>query len=336
MNPKNVCTNVQGRGRAPIAALVVSVGALLSIGACHAAGEPSDAGNEATQSKVQALLDKTRKNLRFVQGGTFQMGDFGPIDSPEKLPYSVDQDNKFLHKVTLKSFSMSAYKSTYADLDVYSEATGTPRVGMDKFTLRHRYPDAAAGLNWQQARGYCRWLGVQLKLPMDLPTEAQWEFAARNRGQMFLFATDNGKVEPGRNVWEYQQREDYITNHDFHFYSPSLPLGQFPPTPLGLYDMMTDGYEWMRDWYDPNYYKVSPESDPTGPASGREKVLRSSEGSSGRALSFGDGLTITRRHRQPDPPKVDYKGTPQPGSNMTGDTTARCVVNSDSELKPTS
>jgi len=98
--------------------------------------------------------------------------------------------------------------------------------------------------------------------------------------------------------------------------------------------MMTDGFEWMRDWYDPNYYKVSPENDPTGPASGQEKVLRSSRGSSGRALSFGDGLTITRAHRRPDPPKVDFDGTPQPDRNMTGDTTARCVVNSDSELKP--
>lgn len=300
--------------------------------ACHADGAPSNAGAEATHSKVAALLDKTRKNLRFVQGGSFQMGDIGPVDSPEKLPYTSQQDNKVLHKVTLDSFSIGAFKASYVDLDVFSEATGRPKVGTDKSTMRFRYPDAAAGVNWQQAHDYCQWLGSLLKLPMDLPTEAQWEYAARNRGQMVSFATDNGKVEPGRNVWEYQQRLDYIEKNNLNGYSPSLPLGQFPATPLGLHDMMTDGFEWMRDWYDADYYARSPQSNPVGPASGTERVLRSFASRDGAGLSFGDGMTFTRNHRLPDPPKVDYKGTPRPDRNMTADTAARCVVNSPAEL----
>jgi len=145
---------------------------------------------------------------------------------------------------------------------------------------------------------------------------------------MFVFATDNGKVEPGRNVWEYQQRLDFIEQNHLDGYSPSLPLGRFPPTPLGLYDMMTDGFEWVLDWYADDYYKVSPERNPAGPATGTERVLRSFRGSSGAALSFGDGMTFTRNHRLPDPPKVDFKGVPSPDRNMTTDTATRCVVNS--------
>jgi len=312
--------------------------ALLAMVGCHAGASTDAAASSPSRSasdpKVQALLDKTRKNLVFIQGGSFQMGDFGPIDSPEKLPYSGQQDNKALHKVTLDSFSMSAFKTTYADLDIYSEAIGQSKIGTDKSTLRFRYPTAAGGLDWRQARDYCQWLGTQLKLPMDLPTEAQWEYAARNRGQMVLFSTDNGKVEPGRNVWEYQQRLDYIEKNNLNGYSPSLPLGQFPATPLGLRDMMTDGFEWMLDWYAADYYTVSPAKNPQGPASGTERVLRSTQGSSGAALSFGDGMTIARAHRLPDPPSIDLlTGKPEAGHNMSGDTTARCVVNSPVESK---
>ena len=283
--------------------------------------------------KLQALLDKTLKNLRFVEGGTFQMGDFGPLHSPDKLYYSSNPNNKPLHKVTLDSFSMSAYKTTYADYEAYSELVGKKNVEQDELAKRYRRPDVAIGLKWQDARDYCQWLGKQLNVPMDLPTEAQWEYAARNRGQFFLFATDNGKVEPGRNVWEYEQRKEYIRKQDLRFPGPSLQLGMFPPTPLGLYDMMTDGFEWTLDWYDPNYYASSPEKNPPGPEKGTEKVLRSTRSRDGDGLSYGDGMTIARSHREPDPPKIDIlTRKADPTANMTTDTSARCVVNSPTPL----
>jgi formylglycine-generating enzyme required for sulfatase activity len=300
--------------------------------ACHSDGRNSPTKTTEITPAVRALMDKTLKNLRFVQGGTFEMGDFGSKDSPEKMYYSPEQDNKPLHKVTLDGFSMSAYKTTYADFDVYSEATGTPKVGMDDLT-RHVYRhlrDTAAGVNWYQARAYCHWLGDLLKLPMDLPTEAQWEYAARDRGKFFLFATDNGKAEPGRNVWSYDQRQAYQEKKLGPHTTPSLALGKFPPNPLGLYDMMTDGLEWTLDWYGPTYYATSPEMNPKGPPTGKEKVLRSSRSGDGENLSFGDGMTIARHHREPDPPKINWttgKPVPDPSVNMTTDTAARCVVN---------
>jgi formylglycine-generating enzyme required for sulfatase activity len=328
-------------GRA-VRLLCCGVWAAVLLPACEAKSPPPTAAPRTAAAAasavitppVRALMDKTLKNLKFVEGGSFQMGDFGPLHSPEKLPYSSATDNKPAHKVSVDSFSINAYKTTYADHDVYSAATGKTRVGMDRVSKKVRYADAAAGLNWREAREYCQWLGGLLQLPMDLPTEAQWEYAARNRGQMLLYATDNGKIEPGRNVWSSALADDYLSKRQLDFPGPSLALGQFPPTPLGLHDMVTDGFEWVLDWYDPGYYATSVDKNPAGPASGQEKVLRSSAHQEGNNLAMGDGLSFTRRHRHPDPPKVNpVTFKPDPESNMTSDTTARCVVNSGKPLQ---
>ncbi len=302
--------------------------------ACQSRSEAESSG-ASTQTSAQAptktsptappaFLAKMRKELKFVEGGSFQMGDFGPVHSPEKLYYSSDPDNKPMHKVTLDSFSMGAYKITYEDHDVYAEVTGKPKVGMDAFTKKRRHPRVAASLTWQQARDYCQWLGQQVNLPMDLPTEAQWEYAARNRGQFWVVATDNGQMELGRNAWEFDERSAYAKKHGLTRLEPSLPLGHFPANPLGLYDMMTEGQEWVLDWYAADYYAKSPEKNPPGPATGTHKVLRSSRGGSGDNLIMGDGLSITRRNRMPNPALEPFLAKfPNPADG----TTSRCVVN---------
>jgi formylglycine-generating enzyme required for sulfatase activity len=265
-------------------------------------------------------MDKTLKNLRFIEGGSFQMGDFGHL--------TRRTDDKFLHPVILDSFSMSAYKTTYEDHDVYTTAMGLPKVGAQLPPTDEIRPlKAGAGVNWYQARDYCQWLGTLLDLPMDLPTEAQWEYAARNRGQNVAFATDTGEIDVGRNSWEYDQRITMIRSLNFTGHNPpSLPLGQFPPTPLGVYDMMTDGFEWVLDWYGENYYRESPVRNPRGPATGQFKVLRASRSRDGEALSHGDGVTVLRNKREPAPPNVN-EFAPELKFNDSYDTTARCVVN---------
>ncbi|OGB03911.1 MAG: hypothetical protein A3G29_16365 [Burkholderiales bacterium RIFCSPLOWO2_12_FULL_64_99] len=272
----------------------------------------------------QVFLAKAKGNLKFVEGGSFHMGDFGPVHSPEKLAYSSDADNKPLHKVTLDSFSMSAYKITYEDHDAYAQATGKPKVGMVALKRGKRHPRIAASLTWQEARDYCQWLGQQLNLPMDLPTEAQWEYAARNRGQFWVVGTDNGKMELGRNTRTFDERVDYAEKHGLTELEPSLPLGTLPPNPIGLYDMMTEGQEWVLDWYAKDYYAHSPGKNPAGPASGTRKVVRSSRGGGGDNLIMGDGLSITRRNMLPDPRQErSLEGLSDPSKGFT----SRCVVN---------
>ena len=216
------------------------------------------------------------------------MGDFGPEHSIDKLPYAGG-DSSPLHKVTLDDFHLSATKATYADFDVYTDVTGQKRVGkFSENSLKDRLPDSAAGINWQQARNYCQWLGQQLNLNMDLPTEAQWEYAARNRGQYVLYATDNGKMDIGRNIWSFKQRQDRQDKLNAFRNIPEIK--RFPPSPLGFYDMLTDNYEWMLDWYDPEYYSKSPEKNPQGPATGTLKVVRSSAPDDGQNMYMGGGM----------------------------------------------
>ena len=102
-------------------------------------------------------------------------------------------------------------------------------------------------------------------------------------------------------------------------YSP-LPGDLYPPNPLGIYDMAGNGWEWMKDWYDPDYYKHSPLKDPQGPDNpvykdyngNYTKVVRSQDFSGPRR-----GLTITR-----------YFSDPKNRGHLPSDKTVRCVVNS--------
>ena len=280
------------------------------------------------QKQLQQLLEKTKKNLIFVKGGTYKMGDFGPEHSIDGLPYDGNGDSKPLHKVTLDDFYLSATKATYADFDVYTEVTGQKAVGnFDEISIKERVSVAAAGINWQQARDYCQWLGTQLNLKMDLPTEAQWEYAARNRGQYILYATDNGKIDNGRNVWSFELRQ--ASKKPFKVTKNISLLQKYPPTPLGFYDMVTDNYEWMLDWYDPEYYSKSPEKNPQGPTSGTLKVVRSFPPSDGQSLRVFGGKTMQRHAIDPvaDPELVKDSKDQKYYFDFNFNNSVRCAAN---------
>ncbi|MGN0936469.1 formylglycine-generating enzyme family protein [Acinetobacter amyesii] len=274
------------------------------------------------QSKIQKLVEKTKKNMIFVEGGSFMMGDFGPLTRKDKLPIVGLYAAMPAHKVTLDSFSLNAYKTTFDDFDIYTDSLGLPRISMEKITKKLRQPMAPAGISWQQASDYCQWLGKQVGIPMNLPTEAQWEYAARNKGQYVIYPTDNGKYETGRNVWSDEQRDQVSKSLNF---SATVPLlGHFPPTPLGFYDMATDNYEWMSDWFDPQYYKNSPELNPLGPKSGKLKSVRSTrqEGAAQSLATGGSVTTIYRDGMEPNPQSTS------PNINQNNSTSVRCASNS--------
>jgi len=290
----------------------------------HAADAAGKATTSNLPTRLTTLKAATLKHMVFVPGGTFTMGDFGPIHNEEKLPYSSATDDDVLHKVTLDSFSISAYKVTYADFDVFTDSTGRSRVAQDELDLEYRdLPGVPAGVNWYDAQAYCQWLGKQLSLSMDLPTEAQWEYAARNAGKMVVYATDNGKIDNGRNVPNLEQFYAFdIKESGIRF----LPISKYPPTPLGLYDMATGGNEWVRDWYAPSY-EASPAKNPTGPANGTDKVKRSYASEGGDNLQF-TSMTFTRNKAPPKalPPTKSLLGHRRTDNPNAGDS-LRCVAN---------
>lgn len=126
--------------------------------------------------RIQALLTKVKRSLRPLKGGTFEMGDWGNEDG---VPYDFEATSRPLHKVTLDGFSMMAYKVTFDDFDVFTDAIGNERITMREREIAQRAPNRPAGVSWYGAKAYCGWLAKMTKLPFDLPTEAQWEYAAR-------------------------------------------------------------------------------------------------------------------------------------------------------------
>ena len=272
------------------------------------------------QERIKTLVDKTQKNMIFVQGGTFMMGDFGELVNKGNLPFDGDGHSKPLHKVTLDSYSLNAYKSSYEDLDTYSAATGEPKVMDDPDLQDLRYKNAAAGLNWYQARDYCQWLGKQLDVPMDLPTEAQWEYAARNRGQQVVYPTHNGKLEYGKNLNSYEQQQAFTETVAENSIILITQLGAHQPTPLGFYDLINENLEWVADWYAPDYYSKSPEKNPKGPETGTAKVLRSTNINDEYMIRTAFGFTFSRMFKEPNLKDHDFEDYYK--------TSVRCAANS--------
>ncbi|MBX3618839.1 MAG: SUMF1/EgtB/PvdO family nonheme iron enzyme [Rhizobacter sp.] len=271
-------------------------------------------------ARIAALVQKTKHNLVFVKGGSFKMGDFGRLRSPERLPYTGQPEASPLHDVELDSFSIGKYKVSYEDFDVYTDANGLPRIGTAIIDARYRsQPNVPAGVRWTEAKAYCAWLATQTHLAFDLPTEAQWEYAARNRGKWVLWATDNGLYDEGRNVASYEQYREMMPGVP----SPRVhPLGKFPASPLGLYDMGFNGWDWVEDWFAPDYYEHSPRRNPRGPSSGTEKVQRGIDGG-----AADTAITMYRNKTAPDKPTVMTEDGTRVLAERWAKDAFRCVVN---------
>ncbi|MGV8916514.1 MAG: formylglycine-generating enzyme family protein [Pseudomonas sp.] len=242
--------------------------------------------------ETKRLVEKSLDNMVAVEGGEFLMGAFGPLVG-EMLPFTRHQDDKKLHKVALDDFTISKYKVTYGDYEACRATIDGKKliVGLSKRSPRIIGRDVSASVTWQQAKDYCLWLGTKSGKYVDLPSEAQWEYAARSRGQYLPFATDDGTFDEGRNISSGEEKEKMIG-----ISLPFYPIGLCPPNPLGLYDMGLSGSEWVSDWYAEDYYWHSPGSNPQGPDVGVEKVRR--------GYSGGDpqlALTMYRRSALPIP-----------------------------------
>ncbi len=226
-------------------------------------------------------------------------------DSESK--YMSSERNRPVHKVSLDSYYMSAYETTYADFDIYTKDTKQPLILENERDDPVIYgPQRAVGVGWNSARNYCLWLGEKTGLPFDLPTEAQWEYAARNRGKNVVFATDTGLIERGRN---FSKMDKPI------MYRYPEKVGLMAPSPLGFYDLSDNAVEWVKDWYAQDYYKHSELKNPQGPKNGTEKVTRG-----GGLYSRLDATTVARG-----------LGGKDLNENIPG-ATVRCVINTDKPL----
>ena len=185
------------------------------------------------------------------------MGDALNEGSPDERPQ---------HRVYLDAFYMDQYEVTNAQYKAFCDTTvrsypPDPGFGgdytSDYFRNKPDYP--VVNVSWEDAAAYAQWAGKRL------PTEAEWEKAAR------------GGLEGKRYPWG-----DAISHDDANYsgtggqdqWTYTSSVGSFPPNGYGLYDMEGNVWEWCTDWYDENYYSQSQIWNPTGSTTGSYRVLR--------------------------------------------------------------
>lgn len=171
------------------------------------------------------LFRKAKSNLPFetiqLPAGAFMMGDFIAEQDPDATP---------LHRVVMPPFELSKYEITYAQYDTFAVANNLPLPEDDGHGRGTR---AVANISWEDAQAYCTHYGFRL------PSEAEWEYAARDAGQKTLFPGTHDK----------DKADDYIRHTDNSILH-SFPGGTKAPNKLGFYDMGGNVYEWIGDYYE--------------------------------------------------------------------------------------
>ncbi len=198
------------------------------------------------------------ENLGFVrvEAGEFQMG------SDKSDPDAVDHEFP-RHKVVVSEFYIARYPVTVAQFGVFIEDSGYD-AGKEWKNSVDNHP--VVDVSWDDANAYCKWLREKLKEidfgEVRLPTEAEWEKAARGNKE---------SIYP----WGDKQDTNKMNCYETGIGNTSS-VRCFPENdnPYGLLDMNGNIWEWCQDWYDSEYYKNSPENDPTGPETGSSRVLR--------------------------------------------------------------
>ena len=178
-----------------------------------------------------------------IPAGQFSMGD---------NLLEGEQDESPVHPVYLEEFYISKYEITFDQYDKYIENASEPSP-YDEGWGRGNRP--VINVSYSQARLFCEWLSLKTGKNVQLPTEAQWERAARDTAQR-RYPWGNGPIDCTRANYCCQGR--------------TSPVGSYPAgaTSSGIYDMAGNVAEWCRDWYDPNYYFESRYYNPQGPSSG--------------------------------------------------------------------
>ncbi len=166
------------------------------------------------------------------------------------------------HRVWVDSYMMGKFPVTNREYRIFVEATGFPAPPFWSDEMFSRADQPVVGTSWHDAIAYCDWLSRRTGYHFRLPTEAEWERAARG-------GRDSKKYPWGDEPpWE----RPYL-GYDLKTGGPQR-VGLNEPNSFGLYDMSEGVHEWCSDFYDPNYYHCSPERNPQGPTSGQRRASR--------------------------------------------------------------
>jgi formylglycine-generating enzyme required for sulfatase activity len=218
-------------------------------------------------------------DLARIPAGDFLMG------APD-----ADADQRPVHRVRVSEFFIGRFPVTHDQYARFVRATGRRAPAVREAPLvaagdrEPAFRELAARYAWQSdqppagfgahpvvlvtfddALAYCRWLAEKLNRPFRLPTEAEWERAGR------------GGVEGQRYPWGDELDPahcNFLSDPESKAQRGTRPTGTYPPNGFGLYDMIGNVWEWVSDWYGGDYYAAAAETDPQGPESGTQRVVR--------------------------------------------------------------
>lgn len=232
-----------------------------------------------------------------VPGGCYRMGDIFGTGMAQELP---------VHDVCVDDFALGKHLVTVGQFRAFVAATGYTteaergmgcgiwdfaRLRTFMQTTKHwRDPGFAQDdrhpvlcVTWHDAAAFADWLAAATGIAYRLPTEAEYEYAARSGGKDYEYPW--GKGAPVGNVYDESGHRalrisDKPESALFHGYDDgyvyTAPVGSFAPNALGLHDMAGNVCAWMSDWYGENWYAQSPRDNPKGPALGSQRMLRGS------------------------------------------------------------
>ncbi len=219
-------------------------------------------------------------NLARIPAGDFLMG-----------ASDAEDDERPVHRVRLGEFFIGRFPVTCDEYARFIRAAGHPAPAVRGLPLitaggrdalfkdlalpyvwENNEPPAGHGshplvlITYEDAAAYCRWLSASLDRLVRLPTEAEWEKAARGgvEGQRYPWGGDG--IDPSRC--------NFLLDPAVKHLRGTRPTGTFPPNPYGLYDMAGNVWEWVSDWYGADYYAVSEPRDPAGPPGGQMRIVR--------------------------------------------------------------
>ncbi|MHC5109717.1 MAG: SUMF1/EgtB/PvdO family nonheme iron enzyme [Planctomycetota bacterium] len=221
---------------------------------------PVESGSVPVVDLESTITNSIGMKLAAIPAGTFSMG------SP---PTETDRNNDE------RSVEVSLSNDFYMSMTEVTQRQWREVMGEDYLPAEGTHPNEENGLrftgktlpvyaSWFEAAEFCRLLSILEDAHYRLPTEAEWEYAAR--------ADTTSAFHTGDEISQSQANIDSLASSNRYAQPRPMPVASFPPNPWGLYDMHGNVMEWCMDWKDE--YPLGPLVDPTGPASGDQRVIR--------------------------------------------------------------
>ena len=220
----------------------------------------------------------------YVPAGDFRMGDnFGDGEPRERPVHTVTLDAFYIGKFEVTNGDWKKFRNDagYDDAKFWPGGRVVPKDQVPYWTQPNNHgggtPDSdqypVIGVNWDSAVAYCNWLSAKTGKKYRLPTEAEWEKAARGTDQR-------------RYPWGNTIDRSYANYTGAQTFDTVLPVGYYDgskrgalqthsnASPYGAMDMAGNIMEWCSDWYSRTYYQVSPKKNPKGPETGAYRVMK--------------------------------------------------------------